>query len=116
MVFGASLQQHEGEVLAGDISAAAEGAADLDAAAAGGVGQVAASGRWPGLTIVQSRPLWVSASSASRLAYRYGRIASAAPATSWVPIAAAVAVAGEQPKQTQANLAIAADHHYLHGR
>ena len=45
-----------------------------------------ASVRWPGFTIVQSSPLRLSASSASRLASRYGCIASDAPSTSWVPI------------------------------
>jgi hypothetical protein len=34
----------------------------------------------------EDRPLCLRASSASRLAWRYGRISSAAPATSWVPI------------------------------
>jgi hypothetical protein len=36
-----ALQQQEGDVVAGDVGAAAERTADLDQAGAGGVGQVA---------------------------------------------------------------------------
>jgi hypothetical protein len=65
MVFGASLQQHEGEVVAGDISAAAEGAADLDVAAAGRrsggcVGQVARLDNRPVQTALGQRVVGVA--------------------------------------------------------
>jgi hypothetical protein len=57
------------------------------------------------------------------LACRYGRIAFGARRLEVGGLlrladhaAAAVAVAGEQPQQAQADLAMAADHHYLHGR